>query len=112
MRLLYLLMTKLGPPTGLGVLELEVDRGVGLRFARAALRLVPVVAVLLRGVGVLPIFLMSFSERADRSLPGVVWVLVLGAGVLKVSWGAGMASLSPSFTIFLSMFSLCCFSQI
>lgn len=63
-------MTRLCPPTGLGVLELEVDRGVGLRFARAALRLVPVVAVLLRGVGVLPIFLMSFSERADRSLPG------------------------------------------
>lgn len=69
--------------TGLGVLE--VERGVGRRLARAALRLVPVVAVLLRGVGVFPIFLISFSERADSSFPGVVWVLTLGAGVLKVS---------------------------
>lgn len=109
MKLLYLFMIRFGLFIGLGVLELEVDRGVGLRFVRAAFRLVLVVAVLFRGVGVLLIFFMSFFERVDRSLLGVVWVLVLGAGVLKVFWGVGMVLLFFLFIIFFSMFSLCCF---
>lgn len=102
-------MIKFGLFIGLGVLELEVDRGVGLRFVRAVFRLVSVVVVLFRGVGVLLIFFMLFFERVDRSLLGVVWVLVLGAGVLKVFWGVGMVLLFFLFIIFFSMFSLCCF---